>query len=1008
MPQKIRDCLTIAEYAPIDFTASGWESQLLRGALLTYELGDVVQRLVERIAAPAESGGPCATLLVGAPGTGKTFVIKLLQALALHSDVPFRDGPKRLGEIHAALKGRPFSILEVTASETRTADASLALDFIARYLNYAAQAQSGGDRETTLRALEEAFQSLPPGTRALVIVDCLDDWLRTVSRRHAAAVIDALELLSEALRRLPLAVVATVTDATLDCVNRRFLTNDQVTRLLAHFSLEYLSADAIPAVIGAHLLSKNARQRHAIATVRERLLANLPELKLDEQRVINLYPLHLAVWDIGSRLRPYLNGFSFPQFALKVTERIKNRPAESLFTVDEMLDALEPTLRAAPQLKHAFEAYDRTIESVLPRISQGQRLHTRMLIKSILMHSLAGVPGTVRNLTNGILFYDLYGAKHTYALSGALLQQIKSLSRHLVASGNDPEEREYRFAINPGEVADNIIDAHARTLSDADPRINVTLAAAGGFAFEDWPIGFAGANGDTLWAIRFTHLWQVTMHDATGFIWQPTQSQATDQNGKNLLTRLHFPRRAGQADFDIEALRADEPFVHWLPGALDAEDVWTLKRLACVSDPALLGAAPFDPETQEAVADLKRQAAAIFHRKYLTEGRFVFRTGGSGETPTPEGTGPWQLWDWLPPLAGGTPPAETSDDALSPEVAEWVAHLLAPERAKVAMCVPPDLESAAAGLGAYYQAWRQNDISKAVERLSAAPQTETVIWEALRVVRQFEMTAAHVRYALTQNALTEEIEEVALLFDSDFDVFWRARQTLEQVSHYNAALKTYEVKLRYLNESFSTTNPTIERIRHGFRLREAPLWQLFYPHNRRHVDLAFGAFQPAYAEFYALLHAGATQAQVIERLCAKLVSSSEWANLELISQLAISRQDFLVDAINEISSMYQMTCTEPTEEILLTEPKCRCGFRPEDAQRLMIAEQKVTALVRRGIEIHRDILRARRNEIRERLKTRRQSVSAEVIRTIAACVNTQEMPPLNDEVIRVINEVLEE
>lgn len=183
---------------------------------------------------------------------------------------------------------------------------------------------------------------------------------------------------------------------------------------------------------------------------------------------------------------------------------------------------------------------------------------------------------------------------------------------------------------------------------------------------------------------------------------------------------------------------------------------------------------------------------------------------------------------------------------------------------------------------------------------------------------------------------------------------------------------------------------------------------MFYPNNRKQVDLAFGAFQPVYAEFYILLHAGATQSNVIEPLCTHLVSSPEWRNLEMLTQLSISRQDFLVDAINEISNLYQMVCTEPVEDILLTQPKCRCGFAPEEAGRLKLAEERALSLVRRGLEIHRDILRGQRDVIRDRLKRRRQQVPPEIIHTIAALVGNDEMPLLDDGTIAVLNEVLAE
>ncbi len=1007
MTQKIRDCLSVAEFSPIDFSDFGWESRMPREALLTYDFGDVLQRLVERVLNVSPSGHR-ATMLVGPPGSGKSFLAKLLLALTRTTEKPLTEGSKRLRDIQGGLVGKKFLSLEISGTDLQLSDpAQPVLEFIRQYVSFALSTAGKveGTGADSVKALVQAFETVPDDVTVLIVFDCFDDWFRNNPGKNPNIIIELLQVLSEVSRERRLAILATSTDTTLDPNSKRFLSSEQVGTLLKAFSLEYLNGDAIPALIGAHLLSKNARQRHGISQVGEQLRHKLPELKLDEQKLINLYPLHPAVWEIGSRLRQYLSGFSFPEFAVKVGEKIRNRPAESLFTVDEMLDFLDPKLRSVPQLAYAFESYDQAVEGVLSKVSQGQRLQSRMLLKAMLMHSLAGIPATVRDLTNSILFYDLYGNKQTYALSGALLQQIKSLSKGVIVTGNDTNSREFRFALQPSDAITNVLDAQARGISDNDPRVNVTLVAAGSLLYEDFPIGF-GADGDKLWSICFTHLWHVTMHDATGFVWQPAQSESASRNGKEYLTRLHFPRRVGQADFDIESLKDGESFVNWLPGPLDSDDLWVLKRLACLADPLLFGGG-MDETLRETLQELEAKAAEIFRRKYLSEGRFVFRNGSVSDVPPPGGQAPWQLWDWFLPLTSPVTP-DGFMESLSAETAQWIGHLVAPDREKVELCIPDDLEGALAGLGAYYQAWRQNDISRAVQCLAEAPESEVSIQQALSVVRQFEMATFHVRHALTHKSVAEEVEEIILLFDSDPDAFWRARKMLDEVYQFSGALRSGEAKLRYLSESCMTTNPSAERIRQSFRLRNAPTWVLFYPHNRRHVDLSFGAFQPVYAEFYSLLHAGATQGSIIEPLCTRLVSSPEWRNLELISQLGVSRQDFLVDAINEISSMYQMICQEHVEEILLVQPRCRCGFTPDQGNNLRAAEEKVKELVQKGIEVHRNMLRDRREDIREKLKQHRQNVQPETIRSIAAMVNTQEMPALTDDVIRVINELLAE
>ncbi|MGQ9896900.1 MAG: DUF6079 family protein [Acidobacteriota bacterium] len=1004
MAQKIRDCLSVAEFVPVDFTASGWERDLLERALLTYEFGDVLQQLSDRLLSPTPAGHR-ASLLVGPPASGKSFLLRLVQALAQAAGRPLEKSVPRLRDIHAQLGSRRWHVVSIYGGQISTSDASLAsLDYLGRFIGYTlANHAADVGSNLTLSGILTACQSLPEGDGVVILIDSLDDLLQGRTPRTAGVVVEMLELLSRVSREVSLCVYISATDSLLDSAKGHRLSDAQVATLLASYKVEYIGEDAIPALIGAHLLTKNARQRHTVTQVREQLQRKLPELHLDEQRLINLYPLHPMAWDIGSRLRRYLTGFSFPAFALKVVERIRNRPAESLFTVDEMFDALEPLLRAASPLAHAFENYDQAVEAVLPRIGQGQRLHTRMLLKAILMHSLAGIPATVRMLTNGILFYDLYGQNPTYKLSAALLQQIKALTKSVIVTGDDPETREYRFPLQPGEALTNLLDTQAAKLSDHDPRLSLALLASAGHLFEDFPLSFA-EGGDKLWELRCANLWHIIRQDVLGVVWEPAQIH----RGSDYQLRVHFPRRVGQPDFDLEAVRAEDLGVHWLPGALDNEDVWALKRLVCLSDPTLLGGVkPSDELSCRLFDEVRQEGVTLFRRKYLTEGRFVFRGGTVSDVPLPTRPEPWQMWEWLLPLTSPVSP-EGIPEALSLDAALWIGHLVAPIRQQVEMYIPEDLDRALSELGAYYHTWRQRDLSKVIEVLSQAPEDATDIWEVIQVIRRFDRVASHIRHALMHKSLTEEMEEVRLLFDSDLDTLWRDRATMEAVYSYSQAQASCEAKLRYINESFPTNHPVAEHIRSTFKLRGAPPWKLFYPNNRKQVDLAFGAFQPVYAEFYVLLHAGATQANVIESICTRLVSSPEWRNLEMFAQLSISRQDFLVDAINEVSNLYQMVCTEPVEEILLTQPKCRCGFAPEEAGRLKLAEERALSLVRRGIEIHRDILRGQKDHIRDSLKRHRQQISPEIIHTIAALVGNDEMPLLNDQTIAVLNKVLTE
>ncbi|HNC45358.1 MAG TPA: DUF6079 family protein, partial [Acidobacteriota bacterium] len=337
MASRIRDCITITSYTPIDFTESGWQTPMLREALFTYELGDILERLTQHLTTPSSTPHRCA-MLVGPPGSGKTYLTKLAQALLQSAGQPLSQSHSRIKEIHTRLGKTRY--LPVELSPTLTVgnySSEPTLEYLKHYLHHLATSDFSSDTfdlQQALATLRDTFKHFPADTRILVVIDSLEDWLKPRDRRTGQRMVNLLTLLSVASQELPLAMITNVNDRTLDSVNYGWLSGEQVIQMMSCSSLEYLTGNSIPTLIGIHLLPKTARQRTTISKIREQLRQTLPELNLDEQEFVNIYPLHPAVWEIGARLRPYLEKFSFPAFAIKAAEKVRNRPAESLFTVD--------------------------------------------------------------------------------------------------------------------------------------------------------------------------------------------------------------------------------------------------------------------------------------------------------------------------------------------------------------------------------------------------------------------------------------------------------------------------------------------------------------------------------------------------------------------------------------------------------------------------------------------------------------------------------------------------
>src|SRR6185436_20523362 len=114
-----------------------------------------------------------------------------------------------------------------------------------------------------------------------------------------------------------------------------------------------------------------------ILEVLGRLREKLPELNYGYEEFIELYPLEVSTWTIGGHLHRWIEGFSFPEFAVRAADSVKRRPAPSLFALNDMFTLYEPQLRHVEALQASFAGYDRFVAEALPRLGSQQRLWAR-------------------------------------------------------------------------------------------------------------------------------------------------------------------------------------------------------------------------------------------------------------------------------------------------------------------------------------------------------------------------------------------------------------------------------------------------------------------------------------------------------------------------------------------------------------------------------------------------------------------------------------------------------
>ncbi len=1003
MGSKIKDLVEIAPLAgAVD--AAQRPTSALSAFLLTYELGDALARIVERIVSSGDGQRNC--LIVGSSGCGKSTLLDVtceLLRMPASSDLI-----SRFAEIRMSVEDEQIHPIRVDWNESDRHLAASIERAIREFCNeqgfpflHAAQDEAARLR---LDCLSSAAAQLPRGHRIVLAIDNLDEWLGSVGR-HAYENIQTMARLGELSRDLPLATCAVAGGGVLADDAGSGEGQGWMATLHDDFQIVYVPSHTVRTATASRVLKKNARQRREILEVLGKLREKLPDLNYSDEDFIELYPLEVSTWTIGGHLHRWIEGFSFPEFAAKAAESVRGRPKLSLFALNDMFSRYEGELRRVESIEPIFAAYDRLQADALPKLGSSQRLWASLALQSIFMHTIAGISVDVTTLTNSVLLYSLHGSGSSYVYMAAVLKQLETLARGEIVATGDGTARRYSLVSGESEAVRARVEELADTIEDED-ELAWALATFGGHYFADWPLG------ETVPGPLRGDLWEISQYPGAITL----QARVPMSDGDSPPAASPRPRLVILApgrtwsEARDEAMRSNASSV-WLGGVATPDGRQALKNWIAVTRLATSEQSARFSDLEAFRKEVADACSAVFRRVYIERGMLVTAWRSDPMAGFVHASRDENLIVRLLPseAAAAAAVATSATDVAQPvnvaEAVVWLAHLTAATRDEVKQLTTiTDTASWLQRLETWYTTGINRDVSHPVALLGESASVEGAA--AVEAKHQFDVALFNVRKALTAGSLTGLRHSLETVFETP-DKLWAARDRIVWLERFAAWLSTVEFAERYLRDAEAVDDADAEELR-----RTALAWveklDGFADEQRRTAfDDAFQTFRDVYTAYYAGEHIRSVNSKVIDTLSDALLGSRSWRALEALSGLPIGDPSQLVEATNLVSSLREAQCDADVLAVLAERPRCLCGFRFGDRTRLTALATSARELVHEGIEHHRRMLQVRKSELRAKLKARKSSFSVETIKSIAALTGEDELPEIDDAMIAALNDLLQ-
>jgi hypothetical protein len=474
--EKIKDLVDVRPYRSLINYHSN-PNETLQAYHFTPATSELMAKWIDLIS-DVQGGKGIAKALAGYRGVGKSHFLATLAAIISQPD--FRS---KIADQHVAITSQRLKKVRYnTAIVLRGTAETLTLE-----LKNAVAATLQISVETLPDSVAEIVSMVAQSqtdTPFVILIDTLDEREARVARDDGAI----LGEIAETAKNLNVFVAIALDDdiAGADGVN---------AAISRSFSIDYLDQEHLYRIVDAYLFPKQRQRSAVLQEIYAGLRESIPTFRWSEQKFSSLYPLHPIVTDIAPFIRLYSPNFALLGFAAESVSKNSGRTANSLITVDEIFDFVEPSLRKSTFLTETFVTYDRINSEVIGKIAILQRLQAKMILKALMILSLENNGTSASEISAAMLIYDENDPqKAITSIENTLLEFRNAFPEDVLSSNDAGKETSFNLRIGSKDSLNDSLKELAESVDDSSIQKILRRTARG--VFSDWTINDENETND--------------------------------------------------------------------------------------------------------------------------------------------------------------------------------------------------------------------------------------------------------------------------------------------------------------------------------------------------------------------------------------------------------------------------------------------------------------------------------------------------------------------------------
>ncbi|MGH9821475.1 MAG: hypothetical protein ACRD43_15020, partial [Pyrinomonadaceae bacterium] len=389
--------------------------------------------------------------------------------------------------------------------------------------------------------------------------------------------------------------------------------------IVKSFTIDYLDQEHLYKIVDSYIFPKNLQKLQVLHEVYESIKNSLPGFKWSEQKFKALYPLHPVILEVTPFVRFYVHDFALLGFAAEAGAKVMSRPADSLISLDEVFDNVEEHLRKVPDLLDAFAAFDRLNNEIVRKLPLVQRLHGKLILKALLLHSLDGAGKIADDIRSAMLIVDEHDPDSSAKYVAEILDKFaEALPNDINRIAEYGRETRYSFKLTIKDDLNSALTAAiAGVTFDAVPKI---LRRAMRDRFSDCTL--SDDDSERLDWMDCQINWRGGLRRGRLF-WRNSTAVAVGEalkSGADLID-WEVVVNLGDKDDDEKATQEDWKVI-WRSAPMAPEEIETVLRFhVLLTDPELRET--FNTQIRSSMHAHKLAVDKVFQRCFLTDGTLV-------------------------------------------------------------------------------------------------------------------------------------------------------------------------------------------------------------------------------------------------------------------------------------------------------------------------------------------------------------------------------------------------